>query len=173
MDSTELGAFVVERWVARGGMGDVYRGHHRETGRPVAIKRLHPSRHADADRFALEVRALRELRHEAIVEYLDDGIGDDGAPWLAMEWLEGEDRAKKLERVPLSLDESIGFVHRVAKGLGHAHARGLVHRDLKPSNLFLVGGDVARVKILDFGLARWIDSTPGLKSTHHLLGTDA
>lgn len=173
MQLADSNPFVVETWVARGGMGDVYRARHRATERLAAIKRLHPTAHASAPRFELEARALRELRHDAIVEYLGDGIDADGAPWIAMEWLEGEDLAHRIAKAPLTVDESITLVRRIAEALAHAHARGLIHRDLKPSNIFLCGGDVARAKILDFGLARYVDRTHALTSTHHVLGTVA
>ena len=71
-----------------------------------------------------------------------------------MEWLEGEDLAARLARQRLSVAESLRVMRRAAAALAFAHARGLVHRDLKPSNIFLVGGDVERVKLVDFGIAR-------------------
>jgi serine/threonine protein kinase len=87
-----------------------------------------------------------------------------------MEWLSGEDLAVRLERGSLTVSESITLAQRIAEALGSAHARGIVHRDLKPSNIFLVDGDVARAKILDFGIACFEGSTR-VTSSHTVVGT--
>jgi hypothetical protein len=87
-----------------------------------------------------------------------------------MEWLEGEDLGARLARCPLTVGESLRLVTQVAAALAVAHARQVVHRDLKPSNLFLVGGDIDRVKVLDFGVARLMRGSD-LTSTGDILGT--
>ncbi len=145
--------FVIEHLAGRGGMGAVYRADDRVTGGPVAVKVLSGSR-GDVGRFAREARVLAELSHPAIVRYVAHGALPNGAPFLAMEWLEGEDLADRLARTGLTVAESLAVARRVAEGLGAAHARSIVHRDVKPSNVLLVAGEPARTKLLDFGIVR-------------------
>ncbi|HEY2367852.1 MAG TPA: protein kinase, partial [Polyangiaceae bacterium] len=144
--------FVVESLAGTGGMGAVYRARDRTTDALVALKVV-----ADAGsdtRFEQEARVLAELDHPAIVGYVAHGRTHDGRPWLAMDWLEGEDLRSALERGRLSFDQTRTIARRVAEALAVAHARGIVHRDIKPANLFLPGGDAARLVVLDFGIAR-------------------
>src|SRR5262249_54804596 len=91
--------FVLESVAGTGGMGTVYRARDEQTGSSVAIKLLQSSGNRDdAERFAREAEILSELHHPGIVTYLAHGETDDGQPYLAMEWLEGEDLAKRLSR---------------------------------------------------------------------------
>ena len=146
--------FAVERLAGSGGMGEVYRALDRSTGEPVALKVLGgKASAADATRFATEASVLAELQHPAIVRYVAHG-DSGGLRYLAMEWLEGEDLGARLQRGPLDVAQTVALGARVADALGAAHARGILHRDLKPTNLFLPGGDVAAVKLIDFGIAR-------------------
>jgi tetratricopeptide (TPR) repeat protein len=142
--------FEVERIAGQGGMGVVWRARDRRTGEPVALKVTVP---VELPRFEREVSLLAELRHPAIVRYVAHGESD-GHPWVAMEWLEGEDLDVRLSRGPLSLSESLALARRIAEGLAIVHARGLVHRDVKPSNVFLPEGRAEEAKLLDFGVAR-------------------
>lgn len=146
--------FEVEGLARAGGMGSVFRARDRESGEPVALKVQNPSAMEHAERFARETAVLADLRHPGIVRYVAHGRTESGAMYLAMEWLEGEDLAQRLLREPLGIEESVKLITRVADTLSAAHERGLVHRDLKPSNLFLPEGDVARAKVLDFGIVR-------------------
>ena len=161
------GRFELLGLAGSGGMGHIYRARDRETGKTVAVKRVD----VDEARFAREARVLSELAHPAIVRYVADGRSDDGARYLAMEWLEGEDLAERLARGPLSVEETLRLGIRVADALGTAHARGVVHRDVKPSNLFLEGGDAGRVKVVDFGVARANVAGATRTRTGALLGT--
>ena len=88
-----------------------------------------------------------------------------------MEWLDGEDLAQRLRATGSTHGETRRARARVAEALGAAHARGIVHRDIKPSNLFLVDGDVERVKVLDFGVARVEARDDGVTRTGVVLGT--
>src|SRR5579871_1187809 len=164
------GRFEIERVAGVGGMGTVYRASDRaSSGAPVALKIL--AGEQNAERFGREARLLAELRHPGIVRYIDHGRTTDGKEYLAMEWLDGEDLGKRLGRTGLTAAESVALAVRVAEALGAAHARGIVHRDVKPSNLFLPGGDLARVRVLDFGIARVGDATRAATRTGMLLGT--
>src|SRR5579859_2861743 len=145
--------FEIEQAAGAGGMGTVYRARDRRTGSAVAVKVLRTEGTRD-ERFLREARLLAEVKHPRIVRYVSHGETPSGEPYLAMEWLEGEELASRLSRGGLTVGESILVLRRAAEGLASAHSRGLVHRDIKPSNLFLPAGDLDRLKLLDFGVAR-------------------
>jgi hypothetical protein len=145
--------FVVERLAGSGGMGAVYRALDRLSGSPVALKVM-TARGQHEDRFAQEARVLSELNHPAIVRYVAHGLTSDGQPYLAMQWLEGEDLAQRLARSRLGVADSLEVARRVAEALAAAHQRGVVHRDVKPSNVLLVDGQPTRATLLDFGIVR-------------------
>jgi len=147
--------FELERRAASGASGDIFRAIDRATGRAVALKILRTGPERDEARFEREARILADLDHPGIVAYVAHGIDAHGNPYLATEWLEGENLQKRLGHdPPLTLEESLALGLRVATTLGVAHARGIIHRDLKPSNLFLPGGDLREAKLLDFGVSR-------------------
>ena len=148
------GRFELEELAASGGMGEVFRARDRLSGAIVAVKMLLAGRGPETARFEREAKVLADLSHPGIVRYVAHGVTPKGEPYLAMEWLEGEDLFTRLGRRSLTIDESVAIAMGVAEALGAAHARGVVHRDLKPTNLFLVSGDPARVKLLDFGIAQ-------------------
>jgi tetratricopeptide (TPR) repeat protein len=153
-------------------MGSVFRAVDTTNDRPVAVKLMHAAADSEAAlRFTREARLLSELRHPGIVSYVAHGVTEEGQPFLAMEWLEGEDLARRLAHRPLSLSETLLLVRRIAEGLATAHARGIVHRDLKPSNLFLRGGRVEDVVLLDFGLARLAAASQVVTGSATVLGT--
>lgn len=160
--------FEIERFAGAGAMGLVYRAIDRRTGAPIALKVL---AHGSADRFLREARALSDVRHPHIVRYVEHGRTEAGEPYLAMEWLEGVDLAVRLTSGPLPVAEAVGLAKAVAGALAAAHACGFVHRDIKPTNLFLVAGDPARVKVLDFGAARFVETTSTRTASGLVLGT--
>jgi eukaryotic-like serine/threonine-protein kinase len=163
--------FALEQLAGRGGMGEVYRAQDRITGRPVALKVLH-GQGGDAARFEREARILAEIDHPLVVRYVGHGALPTGEPYLAMEWLEGEDLAARLTRERPTVAESVALAVQVAEALAALHERGIVHRDLKPSNVFLVDGRLDGIKLLDFGLAR-MDTTTRVTDAGTLLGTVA
>ena len=164
------GRFELEQQIAAGGMGKVFRARDRVSGEAVAVKVMSEGREHHTARFAREVELLAELSHPGIVRYVSHGETPSGELFLAMEWLDGEDLKARLEREPLTMGESVALATRVAEALGAAHAHGVVHRDLKPSNLFLPGGCIAEVKVLDFGIAHRRGRTQ-LTQTGAMIGT--
>src|SRR5262245_18201867 len=168
------GRFVVEELAGAGGMGAVYRAHDDQTGAKVALKVLQANgSNREAERFAREADLLSKLRHPNIVSYVAHGVAEIGFPYLAMEWLSGEDLTARLTRSELSLADSLTLLRRAADALAVAHTRGVVHRDLKPSNLFLRDGRVERVAILDFGIARQAAPSPTITRSGMVIGTPA
>lgn len=158
--------WTLERLLGVGGMAAVYAARHRNGAR-AAVKILHPqlSRYAEVrERFQREGYAANQVDHPGVVKVLDDDVvstgPEAGTAYLVMELLEGQSMQDRLERGPaMSELEFLGIADCVLDVLCAAHAHGVVHRDLKPENLFLVREDApapsgARVKVLDFGLAR-------------------
>jgi serine/threonine-protein kinase len=159
---TTIGNYRVTAQLGEGGMGIVYLAEHPAIGRKAAIKVLHPRLAADPEvvsRFFQEARASNAIRHPNIVEAYDYGTRPDGAPYIIMEYLEGESLSARLERMGrLPLRTALDFAQQAAGALAAAHDKAIVHRDLKPDNLFITadprvpGGE--QLKILDFGIAK-------------------
>ena len=161
---------VVER-LGTGGMGVVYLATDPLLRRTVAVKVLPSESEELRERFAREGRSAAALRHNNIVTIYD--VGDDnGQPFIAMEFLDGESMAEMIRRrAPLTVPRRLQLIVELCTGLGYAHRNGIVHRDIKPANLMITteGG----LKVLDFGLARVIsEPTLGaLTGVATLLGT--
>jgi hypothetical protein len=162
--------FVVEELVGEGGMGAIYRARDTESGDLVALKRM-TAGVADPRRFVREARLLSEVEHPAIVRYVAHGVTDGGEPFLAMEWLDGADLSFRIASDPLTIDETIALATQIAGGLAAVHERGIVHRDVKPPNVFLPRGDARRAKLVDFGIARALDTSTSLTKTGLMVGT--
>ncbi|MFO0758435.1 MAG: protein kinase [Byssovorax sp.] len=162
--------FEILRLAGRGGMGAVYRAHDREQRGPVAVKILGGMSEAEQARFRREAQILADLRHPSIVRYVTHGATGEGFPYLALEWLDGEDLDDRLARGPLSVHQALRLARLVADALGAAHQKGVVHRDIKPTNLFLPGGEIDSVKVLDFGVAR-VGVEPSMTRTGLVVGT--
>jgi len=148
--------YRVERLLGAGGMGAVYRAYHRKMERTVALKVINPAlltRPAVVERFTREVKAAARLSHPNIVTAFDaDQAG--GTHFLVMEYVVGTDLGRLVqEGGPVPVDRACDYVRQAALGLQHAFEQGMVHRDLKPHNLMLTPD--GRVKILDFGMARF------------------
>ncbi|MBW8853675.1 MAG: serine/threonine protein kinase [Bradyrhizobium sp.] len=152
------GIYEVERMIGAGGMGEVYKCHEIQTGTAVAIKMLLPEMAENAAALALfrkEASALHHLLHEAIVRYYVFTVEPAlQRPYLAMEFVEGRSLSDILEEGPLTFEALLKLMRRIASGLQAAHERGIIHRDVSPDNIIVPLGDVARAKIIDFGIAR-------------------
>ncbi len=165
--------FQIDGAAGSGGMGTVYRAIDRYSGDTVALKLMHKDKTLsyESERFVREAQLLSELRHPGIVAHVAHGQTPDGQRFLAMEWLDGHDLSERLLRGPLPIRDCLRLLGQVADALSVAHQRGIIHRDLKPSNLFLVKGDIDRVKILDFGIARRLVSSQAMTKTGIVVGT--
>ncbi len=155
-------------------MGTVYRARDLETNCSVALKLLQrgpATQPHELMRFEREANLLADLRHPGIVSYITHGRMEEGTPYLVMEWLDGEDLSTRLDRQRLTPAESRIVLERAAEALAVAHQRSIVHRDLKPSNLFLRDGDISRLTLLDFGIARRIFGARPMTRSGTVLGT--
>jgi hypothetical protein len=165
--------FTVLERVGKGGMGEVFRARDGSSGGDVAVKVNGANGPAENARFEREAELLLRLDHPAIVQHVAHGRAEDGTPFLAMQWLEGEDLSSRLRRGRLPLSETMQIGIRIASALAAAHALGVVHRDIKPSNIFLSGGRCDGAMLIDFGVARSPWRGPASLSTRAgaLLGT--
>jgi hypothetical protein len=150
---TKLGPYEVQSPLGAGGMGEVYRAWDTRLERPVAIKILPAQFTADPvskQRFEREARIISSLNHPHICVVYDIGH-QEGIDYIVMECVEGETLAKRLEKGPLPLDQTLKYGAQIAEALDKAHRHGIVHRDLKPGNIMLTA---TGAKLLDFGLAK-------------------
>lgn len=170
------GRVRIDAFLARGGMGKVYRATQMKLGRPVAVKVL-DTRGSPADEASFERRFIREaevcagLAHPNTVRVFDFGHTDDGRSYLVMELLTGITLSDVMKKGPVDPLRMINILKQACGSLAEAHARGLVHRDLKPSNLFLLEGEQEVVKVVDFGLVKQLGSDAETTRAGVLLGS--
>ncbi|RLB64602.1 MAG: hypothetical protein DRI90_04160, partial [Deltaproteobacteria bacterium] len=146
------------RRIGHGGMGEVHLARDIKLGRKVALKLVHPKQFDSpetVERFIVEARLTARFNHPHIVTIY--GVGEhDGRPYLALEYLEGQDLGARMGERPLSVREAMRIGLAVAEALLEAHAHGVLHRDLKPGNV-MIGRD-GLVRVLDFGLSKALDT---------------
>ncbi|HLK35958.1 MAG TPA: serine/threonine-protein kinase [Polyangiaceae bacterium] len=176
------GKYRVERLLGEGGMGWVVVATHLQLEQRVALKFMRASAAANSEgvvRFLREARAAARIQSEHVARVSDVGTLENGAPYLVMEYLEGQDLDALLQsRGALPVAMAIDYAMQACEGLAEAHAAGIVHRDLKPANLFLArrsDGSV-RVKLLDFGISKLTPMAGGaqdvgMTSTQALMGS--
>jgi serine/threonine protein kinase len=161
---TRAGNYRILGWLGNGGMADVYEAEHERLGSLVAIKflRTQPGTGArGTERFRGEARRVAALRSDHVVRVFDYGELPNGVPYLVMERLFGRDLKTLLQETgPLPARRAVKLAIEACRGISVAHAAGLVHRDLKPANLFVeqTGEGTERCKVLDFGVAKWVES---------------
>jgi eukaryotic-like serine/threonine-protein kinase len=152
--------YQVDAAIGSGGMAEVYVAHHLVFPRKAALKVLQErfSRNEDiVQRFINEARAANAIHHPSIIEVIDAGrLEGSGAPYILMEYLDGESLGARLRFGRLSLRDAVRITIKTAEAVAAAHDKGIVHRDLKPENIFLVRrvGTRPSVKVLDFGIAK-------------------
>lgn len=154
------GKYRIERLLGEGAMGVVVAATHLDLDKPVALKFMKPEAIAAPeciDRFLREARAAGRLRSEHTCQVHDVGRLDNGAPYIVMELLEGEDLQTFVDRVGVLPSDLVArYLGEVCEAMEEAHAAGIVHRDLKPQNLFKVTTPGGRdlIKVLDFGVSK-------------------
>jgi serine/threonine-protein kinase len=168
------GRYRVERFIAAGGIGEVYRAHDALLGEPVAVKLLRPElvkKPGAQERFAEEIRLARKVTHPNVCRVFDVAFEGDHL-FFTMELHPGDTLATAIRaRAPFPVEEATPLVRQLLAGVAAAHAADVVHTDLKPSNV-LLGKD--RVLVTDFGLARPCCSTLACHcAMPHLIGTPA
>jgi serine/threonine protein kinase/tetratricopeptide (TPR) repeat protein len=179
MSEIMAGPFRLLDKIGKGGMAEVWRAQHPDGVSHVAVKVVSARLTAQpdfVDAFADEVRAVAGLNHPGVVVVMDQGELDDsepilssgvfapGSPWLAMELATGGTLA---DLFPMSRFAQLKrALLDILDALSHAHARGVIHRDLKPQNVLISGGDQARLKLTDFGIARALDGSLDDDSEH-------
>jgi Tol biopolymer transport system component len=158
MKNGQVAHYDITDKIGAGGMGEVYRARDSKLGRDVALKFLPEAFAADAERlgrFEREAKLLASLNHPNIAAIY--GIERDGGKQvLVLELVDGEDLSERLSRGALPLEEALAIAHQVATALEAAHEQGVIHRDLKPANIKVTPSGA--VKVLDFGLAKALDS---------------
>ena len=165
--------YKVIRHIGSGAMGAVYEALHCELNKMFVVKVLHQDlvEHDDpVRRLRCEWQLLARLEHPNIVSVTDAGFTNDGVPYFVMERLEGETLYSRMNREPQwSVPSCVQLALELLDGLVEAHAKGIVHRDIKPSNIFLPRQFGA--KLLDFGIAKLLDSNAAITAKGVTLGT--
>ena len=183
----EMGSYQLVERLGHGGMGEVWRAHHRLLARAAAIKLIRPGPAQTAGaseevrrRFEREAQVIAQLRSPHTIELFDFGVAVDGAFYYVMELLDGFDLDTLVRRFgPVPADRTIYLMRQVCHSLSEAESRGVVHRDIKPANVFVCryGEDCDFVKVLDFGIAKAADAgletAPALTQLSVIRGTPA
>ena len=172
---TRIGPYVIERLLGRGGMGEVYLAEQLEPVQRLVALKLLPAGALDTHRvalFAIESQMLANMQHPAIAQLYDAGTTDDGRPFFAMEYVDGEPLTDYCKRHDLPLNDRLELFIRVCHGAHHAHQKGFIHRDLKPANILVseIDGE-ARPRIIDFGVATAAHRALGGESAMPRAGT--
>jgi WD40 repeat protein/tetratricopeptide (TPR) repeat protein/tRNA A-37 threonylcarbamoyl transferase component Bud32 len=157
--------------LGRGGMGVVYKARQAGLNRVVALKMVLAGSHAAPEeraRFRAEAEAVARLQHPNIIQIYEVGAAD-GWPYFSLELAEGGNLAGRLDGTPVPATRAAALVETLARAVHYAHERGVVHRDLKPANILLTADGTP--KVTDFGLAKQLDTGPGLTRTGLVLGT--
>ena len=170
-----LGEYQIQRLIGSGATGEVFEARDQRLGRIVAIKVLRPEKAAHPlarARFEREGRVIASIQNEHIAQIFEIGLPSDGAPYLVMEFVDGESLESRLRRDgSVEPREAAEIVCQIASGLAAAHRQGVVHRDVKLSNVLLDSRGIA--KLVDFGLARVTESSELLTQEGALAGTPA
>ncbi|HEX3742730.1 MAG TPA: protein kinase [Bryobacteraceae bacterium] len=154
-----FGRYRIVRLLGEGGMGEVYLAEDTELARKVALKIVKNGVRTNRllDSFDREGRILAHLNHENIARLLDAGTSAAGVPYLVMEYVDGKPITEHCDVSGLSIDDRLELFRVVCSAVQYAHQNVVVHRDLKPGNIMVTAG--GQVKLLDFGIAKLLDST--------------
>ena len=152
-----VGPYEIVAPLGSGGMGVVYKARDTRLNRFIALKTLSEDTIGDADmrrRFLREAQAASQLNHPNIIT-IHESLEENGTYFLVMEYVVGSTLESVLATQTLSISDAMHYAAQIADGLAAAHHAGIIHRDLKPANIMITGD--GRIKLLDFGLARFIE----------------
>ncbi len=167
----KIGKYEVTGKIGAGGFGAVYRGRDPYIKRTVAIKTCQLNDEEIKSRFFREAELAGNLHHRHITTIYDFGV-ENGIPYIVQEFLSGEDLDKKIKRAePFPILRKVEILVAIADGLAYAHAAGIIHRDIKPANVRIL--EDGSVKIMDFGIAKSLQTESNLTQTGITLGTSA
>ena len=177
LPGSKAGPWIVERELGRGGMGAVYAVVHEEIGKRAALKVVHGRLLGpgfNCDRMLLEAKVVNQVGHPNIVDIFETGKLPDGRPYIVMERLEGLALSYRADEGKILPDQVIAIMLQVCDALIASHAHGVIHRDLKLDNVFLVDNpddlSTPKVKLLDWGIAKVIDSSANRTVRHTIEG---
>ncbi|MBX7197521.1 MAG: serine/threonine protein kinase [Sandaracinaceae bacterium] len=183
-DLVVAGRYRIERVIAEGTTGHLFRARRLSDDRVIALKCGSIESEMSRTSLRVEAQALAALDHPNIVRFLEHREGRDLC-FLAMEHLDGVDLAARMRQAPVTRAQAMLWLHELASALDHVHAAGLVHRDIKPANVMIVRASdgVEHAVLIDFGLAsprttrkqrtRFLCGTPAYMAPEQALGNDA
>src|SRR5262249_8637082 len=148
-----IASYQIDSTLGAGGMGEVWKAHDTRLNRIVALK---TAKAQFSDRFEREAKAVAALNHPNIASLYDVGTAPSGFGYLVLEYVDGPTLAERIQRGPIPSAEALPIARQIAEAIEAAHERGIIHRDLKPANIKLKSDGT--VKVLDFGLAKALDS---------------
>ena len=169
MIGQKIGNYEISELLGKGGMGSVYLARHPRIERQVAIKILAPyvvQQPMAAKRFEAEARLISKIDHPNIIEIYDFGTLDNGSLYYVMELLKGQELRqvmRKNKKMPAQVVQS--YLEQICAALQAAHDLGVIHRDLKPENIFILGREPMTLKVLDFGVAKLLESNQDIDLT--------
>jgi serine/threonine protein kinase len=167
----KIGKYEVSEQIGVGGFGAVYRGRDPFIKRTVAIKTCQVNDEEIKHRFFREAELAGNLHHRNITTIYDFGV-ENGIPYIVQEFLTGEDLDRKIKRgEPIPVARKVEILMAIAEGLGYAHAASIIHRDVKPANVRIL--EDGTVKVMDFGIAKSLQTESNLTQTGITLGTSA
>lgn len=167
----KIGKYEIAEQIGVGGFGAVYRGRDPYIKRTVAVKTCQVNDEEIKSRFFREAELAGNLHHKNITTIYDFGV-ENGIPYIVQEFLTGEDLDKQIKRgAPIPLQRKVEILMAIAEGLEYAHNASIIHRDIKPANIRLL--ENGTVKIMDFGIAKSLETESNLTQTGITLGTSA
>ena len=163
-----IGNYKLTKLLGKGGMGSVYLGEHPRIDRKVAVKVLAPyvvQQPLAAKRFEAEAKVISRIDHPNIIEIYDFGSLESGSLYYVMEMLRGHELRKLMKKKKMSAAAVLPYLEQICAALQAAHDMGVVHRDLKPENIFVLERKPLTIKVLDFGVAKLLETDQGIELT--------
>ena len=165
----QIGNYVLKKLLGKGGMGSVYLAEHPRIEKQVAVKILSEyviQQPMAAQRFEAEAKLISRVNHPNIIEVFDFGALEDGRLYYIMEMLEGRELRKVMKaKRRMSPRDLLPYLEQICAALQAAHDKGVIHRDLKPENIFVLDREPLTLKVLDFGVAKLLETDNDVEST--------